>query len=63
MILRLSFNAKLATLLLFAEIAPSPLLAHNTAQQLPLGSWKRATTRLHSLKPEREQQDTPSLLS
>jgi CubicO group peptidase (beta-lactamase class C family) len=40
MILRFSFNAKLATLLIFGEIAPSPLLAYNNAQQLPLGSWK-----------------------
>lgn len=45
MILRLSFSARLATILLVAEIAPSPLLAHNTAQRLGLGSWKRATTR------------------
>ncbi|MCP5519243.1 MAG: transposase [Verrucomicrobiales bacterium] len=32
------------------------------AQRLHLGSWKSATTRLHSLKQKREQQGTPSLL-
>jgi hypothetical protein len=32
------------------------------AQRLHLGSWKSATTRLHSLKPKQAPHGTPSLL-
>jgi len=38
------------------------LTIREIAQRLHLGSWKSATTRLHSLKQKREQQGAPLLL-